>query len=113
MVEKKARGRKKAEVSSSPELMQQAEADRLMEKITKVKGLIDLIDDKIKEKIEEDMIRVRITTNTAERELEGYSLGELKEMRKLYVSELKGYEKELSSISGKAQSRMIRPFFAK
>lgn len=117
MVEKKPRQprRKQAPVVLSEEAQREADKEasttEVRAKITKLRGLIDLIDEKIKEKIEDDMQRVKIVTNTAEREMEGYSLTELRDIRKLYVEELKGYEKQLASLSGKTQSRMIRPYF--
>jgi len=113
LVEKKPRTRRKAEVVPTAEEARATDAEKVKEKIVKLQSLIDLIDEKIREKIEEDMLRVKITTNTAERELEGYSLIELRDMRKLYVSEIKGYEKQLAALQGNVQSRMIRPFFGK
>lgn len=85
--------------------------EKVKARIEKLRSLIDMIDAKIEEKISDDMVRVRITTSTAEREMEGYSLRELREIKESYVLERIDCEKNLAVLEGKGKSRMIRPVF--
>jgi hypothetical protein len=71
---------------------------KLKEKIKSIEAMIDLIDNKIKEKIESDVLRSRVGSQTHERELESHNLRELKDLKESYRKELAEYKSELADL---------------
>ncbi len=83
----------------------------LRKKIAEVEDMINLLDKKIREKIESDIYRSKVASQTSERELEANNLKELRDLKDSYRRELADYKAELADLESeedRLNSRFIK-----